>query len=141
MFSTKKHFENLIFFDIEIVECLNDANSKTLSNEDGLWLFTANGPSVKWQMDLSPRGQSLKEFTSETVNVLHLTLNGIADLLKLIISKSHADLLPGKFSSDKIEAEFRLCCQFSVIFFNFFSWNSHRIGNSTRPQRVKLYSK
>lgn len=96
---------------------------------------------MKWQMDLSPRGQSLKEFTSETVNVLHLTLNGIADLLKLIISKRHADLLPGKFSSDKIEAEFRLCCQFSVIFFNFFSWNSHRIGNSTRPQRVKLYSK
>lgn len=39
MFSTKKHFENLIFFDIEIAECLNDANSKTLSNEDGSLTF------------------------------------------------------------------------------------------------------
>lgn len=97
---------------------------------------------MKWQMDLSPRGQSVKEFTSETVNVLHLTLNGIADLFKLIISKSYADLLPGKFSSDKIEAEFRLCCQFSVIFLTSFHGPViEQAINSTRPQRVKLYSK
>ena len=57
------------------------------------------------EMDNSVRGQRVKGLTNETASALHVKLVGIVDLTKLLLSSGYEYVLPGKFSSDRIEGD------------------------------------
>ena len=61
------------------------------------------------EMGNSIRGQRVRGLTGETANALHRTLVGNVELIQLLLSKGYVYVLPGKFSSDRIEAEFVIC--------------------------------
>ena len=90
------------------------------------------------EMDNSVRGQRVKGLTNETANALHVTLVGIVDLAKLLLSSGHEYVLPGKFSSDRIEGEFGICRQSSG---GNYLISAEQIINSIKFQRIKLFSK
>ena len=89
-------------------------------------------------MDKSLRGQRVKGLTSETANALHQTLVGVVDLIRLLLKKGHSYVLPGKFSSDRIEAEFGLCRASGG---GNYLIGAEQVINSVKLQRLKLYSK
>lgn len=80
------------------------------------------------QMDSSPRVQRVKGFISEAANALHSTLNGIVDLIELTLSKNCVYILPGMFSSNRIEAEPGLCCLSSS---NNYLLSMEQVASST----------
>ena len=47
----------------------------------------------------------LKGLTSDTSNALHITLNGILNLIPTLLTKM-ADILTGEFQSNRLEGEF-----------------------------------
>ena len=71
-------------------------------------------------------------------NALHVTLAGIIDLTKLLLSSWYEYDLPGKFSSDRIEGEFGICCQSSG---GNYLISAEQVINSIKLQRIKLFSK
>ena len=90
------------------------------------------------EMDNSIRGQRVRGLTGETANALHRTLLGIVELIRLLLSKGYVYVLPGKFSSDRIEAEFGLCLGSSG---GNYLIGAEQVINSVKLQRLKLYSK
>ena len=90
------------------------------------------------EMDNSVRGKRVRGLTGETANALHRTLVGIVELVRLLLSKGYAYVLPGKFSSDRIEDEFGICRQSSG---GNYLISAEQVFNSVKLQRIKLFSK
>ena len=73
------------------------------------------------------------------VELVRLLLSkGIVELVRLLLSKGYAYVLPGKFSSDRIEGEFGICRQSSG---GNYLISAGQVFNSLKLQRIKLFSK
>jgi len=59
-----------------------------------------------------------KSLTSETRNAFFSTLNGIALLIKKLLSQNHRYVLPGIFQTDRLEGEFGV---YRFVTFQIFS--------------------
>ena len=85
------------------------------------------------------RGYRVNGLTQETSNALHVTLLGMVDLIKTLLSLNHQKyVLPGKIQSDRIEAEFGKYRQSSD---GNYMISTEQVFNSLRLQRLKLFSK
>ena len=88
-------------------------------------------------MQTASKENALEVCYCDTANALHRTLLGMVDLIKSLLKKGHAYVLPGKISSDRIEAEFGLC--------RGSACRNYSIGaeviNSVKLHRLRLYSK
>ena len=67
--------------------------------------------------------------TQDTSNALHLTVNSIVSLIKLLLNNDFNYVFPGSFQNDRLEREFCIFCQ------------SAEIMNSLVLQRIKLFSR
>ena len=88
-------------------------------------------------MDNSVRGRRVRGLTSETANALHSTLVGIVELIRTLLNLGYHYVLPGKFSSDRIEGEFGITRESSG---GNFQISAEQVYNSLKLQRLKLYS-
>ena len=94
----------------DIAVRLDDPDRQTFTDPNVSRLdFLLQMATMFKQMDNSVRGQRIKGLTSETSNALHRTLVGIVDLIRTLLNQGYAYVLPGKFSSDRIEGEFGIC--------------------------------
>ena len=89
-------------------------------------------------MDCSFKGKRVKCLTGDTVIALHQKLLGIVDLIKTLLNLGYAYVLPGKFSSHRIEGEFGICRQSSG---GNYLISAEQVANSLKLQRIKLFSK
>ena len=123
----------------DIAVRLNDPDRQTFTdpNDPRLYFLLQMATMFK-QMDTSVRGQRIKGLTSETSNALHRTLVGIVNLIRTLLNQGYAYVLPGKFSSDRIEGEFGICRQSSG---GNFLISAEQVFNSLKLQRIKLFSK
>ena len=90
------------------------------------------------KMDCSLRGQRSRGLTSETADALHRTLHGIVEIIRTLLRNGQAYVLPGKFTSDRIEGEFGICRQGSG---GNYLIGAAQVINSIKLQRLKLYAK
>ena len=85
-------------------------HEKFTDTEDQRLDFLFQMATIFKEMDNSIRGQRVKMLTGETVNALPRTLVEIVVLIRrLLLKKGYVYVFPGKFSSDRIEAEFAMC--------------------------------
>ena len=119
---------------------LNDPNRKKFTDPSDPRLdFLLKMSKMFKEMDSSLRGQRIRGLTGDTSNALHVTLLGLVDLIKVLLDKhKYSYVLPGKFSSDRIEGEFGICRQSSG---GNYLISAEQVINSLRLQRIKLYNK
>ena len=123
----------------ESAKRLNDPDREKFSDaEDPRLEFILKMSTMFKEMDNSLRGQRVRGLTGETANALHQTLVGMVDLIRLLLEKGYAYVLPGKFSSDRIEAEFGLCRASGG---GNYLIGAEQVINSVKLQRLKLYAK
>ena len=67
-----------------------------------------------------------------------LLSKGIVELVRVLLSKGSACVLPRKFSSDRIEGEFRICRQSSG---SNYLISAEQVFNSVKLQLIKLFYK
>lgn len=84
------------------------------------------------------RIEKKKQSTFDSSIALYRTLNGIVYMIKNLLSLDYCYILPGKFSSDRIEAEFDSCRQSSG---GNFLISAEQVVNSIKLRRLKLYAK
>ena len=95
-------------------------------------------PEVDYSI-LVTNDRRVRGLTGDTSNALHVTLLGLVDLIKVLLDKhKYSYVLPGKFSSDRIEGEFGICRQSSG---GNYLISAEQVINSLRLQRIKLYNK
>ena len=122
----------------DIAVRLNDPDRKKFTDPNDPRLdFLLKMATMFKQMDNSVRGKRVKGLTGETSNALHKTVVGIVELIKTLLSKGYSYVLPGKFSSDRIEGEFGICRQSSG---GNFTISAEQVFNSLKLQRIKLFS-
>ena len=93
---------------------LNDPDRKKITDPNDPRLnFLLKIATMFKEMDNSIMGQRVKGFTNETANALHVTLVGIAEMIKMLLTSGYDYILTEKFSSDRIEGEFGICRQSS----------------------------
>ena len=119
---------------------LNDPNRRKFTDPSDPRLdFLTKMSTMFKEMDNSLRGQRIRGLTSDTSNALHVTLLGFVNIVKtLLIKHRYSYVLPGKFSSDRIEGEFGICRQSSG---GNYLISAEQVINSLHLQRIKLYSK
>ena len=123
----------------ESAKRLNDPDREKFTDcQDSRLDFILRMATMFKEMDNSIRGQRVKGLTGETANALHQTLVGMVDLIRLLLEKGHSYVLPGKFSSDRIEAEFGLCRASGG---GNYLIGAEQVINSVKLQRLKLYTK
>ena len=88
------------------------------------------------QMDSSFKGKRIKGLTGDTANALHQTLLGIVDLIRILLNKGYAYILPGEFSSDRIEGEFGICRKYSG---GNYLISAEQVANSLKLQRINCF--
>ena len=89
-------------------------------------------------MDTAKRGQRIRGDTGDTANAWHVTLNGLADLVKSLLALGLKYICIGKMQSDRLEGEFGVIRQLSGG--NY--WISvEQIISSLTSRRMKLYHK
>lgn len=90
------------------------------------------------EMHKSIQGQCVRGLTGEKANALHRNLVGVSVLIFLLLKKGYVYVLLGKFSSNRIEAEFGLCRPSRR---GTYLIGAKQVINSVKLQRLKLYSK
>ena len=88
--------------------------------------------------DKSPHSGRVMCLTTDTSNALHLTLNGLISLIKLLLRNRFSYVLPGNFQSDRLEGEFGIYRQSAG---GCYYISLQQIMNSLSLQRLKLFSK
>ena len=122
----------------DIAARLNDPDRETFTDPNDPRLdFLLKMATMFKQMDNSVRWNRVKGLTGETANALHRTLVGIVELIRILLNQGYAYVLPGKFSSDRIEGEFGICRQSSG---GNFTISAEQVFNSLKLQRIKLFS-
>ena len=120
-------------------EDLNDEDRKKfMSSEDDRLSFLCDMATSFKLMDNTSSPTRVKCLTSDTSNALHMTLNGITQLIKTLLDKGLTYVLTREFSSDRIEAEFGIWRQ-------LHGGNYHismlQVLSSAKFQKLKLYLK
>ena len=122
----------------ESAKRLNDPDrEKFVDGQDSRLAFLLKMSTMFKEMDNSHRGYRVKGLTGETANALHQTLVGMVDLIRLLLKNGYAYVLPGKFSSDRIEAEFGLC---RAAHGGNYLIGAAQVVSSVKLRRLKLYS-
>ena len=89
-------------------------------------------------MDNSPKGRRLHSLTDDTSNALHQTLSGLVALIKYKLGVGFKYVLPGKYQSDRLEAEFGIYRQSAG---GNYCISTFQVYNGLKLQRIKLYHK
>ena len=89
-------------------------------------------------MDTNKKGKRVKGLTSEWSNAWHVTLNGLVDLVKMLLGLGMKYVLLGKLQSDALEAEFGIIRQMSG---GNYIISVEQVMSSLTLRRVKLYHK
>ena len=94
-----------------------------LNNKDGLPFTLADDSRFDYLhnmarsfklMDASELRYRINSLTADTSNALHMTINGIIHLIRLLLQKNMSYVLTCEFLSDRIEAEFGIWHQLTI---------------------------
>ena len=93
----------------------------------------------KMNASLNPSLTRVMSLTKQTSDALFLTLNGMVDLIRTLLSKPHIHyVLSGTMQSDRLEAEFGIYRQLNGG--NFYM-SSEQINNCLKLQRIKIFDR
>lgn len=122
-------------------EKLNDKDRMKFTDSDDPRLkFIENMAKSFQEMNTAKtcHSQRIKCLTRDTSKALFITLNGIADIIRLMLNKGAKYVLPGEFQSDRLEAEFGIYRQQSGG--NYYI-SVDQVMSSLHIQRLKLFKK
>ena len=120
---------------------LNDPNREPVrSTDDQRFQFMHDMANKFKTMDASNSKYAKRVMclTADTSNALVITLEGISELIKLLLSKGFKYVLPGTIQSDRLEGDFGLYRQSSG---GSYYISVQQVINSLSLQRLKLFDK
>ena len=118
---------------------LNDADREPIRSVDDKRLSYLNTMASNFLlMDTSKSVYETRimQLTKDTSNALHITLNGLVDLVKNLLNKGVSYVLPGEFQSDRLEGEFGVYRQSCGG--NYYI-SFEQVKNALCLRRIKLY--
>ena len=118
---------------------LNNINMEAFRDKsDVRFSFLSNMATSFKLMDNEKRGSRVKGLTQETSKALHITINGMANVIQDLLEVGFTYVLPGTIQSDHLEKEFSIYRQSCGG--NYFI-SFEEIIHSLNLERLKLFTK